>query len=185
MAWLLVTVLIAGPAWGLGVVPFSSALALHPAAGWSGNGWWTLWTPAWSHASLTHLHANLLACALMALLGTAARLPTRAALAWLLAWPFTHALLMLDPRLTAYVGASGVLHAAAAIAGVFLWRAGRRGLAGAWLLALAAKVAYELSLGLPTFVREGLDVPVSPLSHLTGAFCGLVFAGFLGAVRPK
>ncbi len=185
VAWVLVAALIAGPAWWLGPVPFSSPLALHPPAGLSGNSPSTWWTPAWAHASPDHLRANLLACAMVALLGVAAHLPARAALAWLLAWPATHLLLLLDPRLAAYVGASGVLHAAAAIVGVSLWRSGRQGAGGLWLLVLGAKVLHDLSLGLPTFVRPGLDTPVSALSHLTGTLCGLFFAGFLGATRRE
>ncbi|RZL07903.1 MAG: rhomboid family intramembrane serine protease [Rubrivivax sp.] len=184
-AWLAVALLIALPAWWLGPVTFSSSWALHPPAGLSGNPVSAWWTPAWAHATAQHLSANLWACGLMAVLGLAARLPPRAALAWLMAWPATHVLLMLDPRLAAYLGASGVLHAGAAIVGVWLWRSGRRGLAGIWLLALCVKVLYDLSLGMPTAIRPGLDTPVSTLSHLAGTLSGLFFAGFLGAPRRE
>lgn len=185
VAWLLVGAFIALPAAVVGVADFESPWALRPSAGWEGNPLASWWTPAWGHATAAHLQANLLGCALMTLLGVLARVPRSAALAWLCAWPCTHALLLLDPRLTGYLGASGVLHAAAAIVGVALWRGGQRPLAAVWLAALAAKVLHDLSQGLPVFWHPDLGLAVSPLAHATGAASGLVFAGFLGAGRPQ
>jgi hypothetical protein len=58
--------------------------------------------------------------AVVAMLGVAARLPARAAVALALAWPLTHAGLWIQPALAHYGGASGVLHAAVAIAACWL-----------------------------------------------------------------
>ena len=66
-----------------------------------------------------HLLANLLATALVAAYGWAARVPVEVALAWLVAWPFTHVALWAKPELLHYGGLSGVLHAG--VAAVTVW----------------------------------------------------------------
>src|SRR5204863_6118238 len=96
----------------------AGALLLRDAAverwNWQPARWtvepWRLVTAAWLHLSQYHLAANLAGTLLVALLGQVARLPPRAALAWLLAWPCTQALLLLRPALQHYAGLSGVLH---------------------------------------------------------------------------
>ncbi len=88
---------------------------------------WRLFTAAWVHWSAWHLGANLAGTGVVALLGLAARLPARAALALALAWPFTQAGLWVEPALAHYGGASGVLHAAVAIAACWLVAGGSAG----------------------------------------------------------
>lgn len=180
MAWLAVALALCLPALWIGVPSdlVASPWALHPAQGWSSIHPWSLWSAAWVHASQQHLQFNLLAGGLVGLLGWALRAPARAALAWALAWPATHALLMLDPQLAWYVGASGVLHAGVAVLVVALWQQSRRGRGAMVGVLLLIKVTMDVASGLPLASRAGLDVPLAPLSHLFGAFAGLAFAGF-------
>lgn len=184
LLWALVAAALALPAWCLGVVPYESPLALHPAQGWAHNPPSVWISAAWAHASPAHLHANVLGCGLMALLGWLADARGRAALAWLLAWPLAHGLLLLDPRLPAFVGASGVLHAGMAVLAVHLLLQRRKALGALVLAGLVLKVGHDLSLGLPTHPHPALGILVSPLSHLTGTLSGLFFAGILGAPKP-
>ncbi|MFO1288724.1 MAG: hypothetical protein U1F49_20800 [Rubrivivax sp.] len=88
---------------------------------------WRFVTAAWVHWHRWHLAANLAGCAVVAWLGVAARLPNAAAWAFAAAWPLTHAGLLLQPALAHYGGASGVLHAAVAVAACWLMAEGRGG----------------------------------------------------------
>ena len=88
---------------------------------------WRFVTAAWVHWHEWHLAANLAGCAMVAWLGVAARLPNAAAWALAAAWPLTHAGLLLQPALAHYGGASGVQHAAAAVAACWLMAEGRGG----------------------------------------------------------
>lgn len=143
--WVAVAGLLALPALALGWVDWPDARAgawgVDAAAPWAAEGpvlplaaqllWqrsatglhaaWQLITAAWVHGSALHLAANLAGTVVVALLGmTLLREPPaarQAALAWLLAWPLTHAGLWLDERLLFYAGASGVLHAGVAVLG--------------------------------------------------------------------
>jgi len=185
LAWAAVAAALALPAGLIGVVSFDSMLAMHPAQGWAHNPP-TCWvSAAWAHASPPHLQANLLGCGLLAVLGWLSDVRGRAALAWLLAWPLTNGLLLLDPRLPAFMGASGVLHAGMAVLAVHLLRQRRKALGAAVLAGLFIKVGVDLSHGLPTYPHPTLGIHVSPLSHLTGTLAGLFFAGILGAARPQ
>ena len=180
LAWAAVALAVVVPAACVGVVrqPMLSWLTLWPAHGWAKFRWWMLWSPAWAHASALHLQFNLLAGVLVGLLGWGLRAPPWAALGWLLAWPLTHALLMLDPRLLWYVGASGMLHAGVAVLVIVLWDQHRRAMATTVAAILTAKVLLDVLSGLPVASRAGLDIPVAPISHLFGASAGLVIAGF-------
>jgi rhomboid family GlyGly-CTERM serine protease len=179
LAWLLVALALIGPALILGVPadPATSPWALSPSQGWRGLHPWSLLSPAWVHATARHELFNLLGAGLLGALGWALRAPPRAALAWLVAWPLTHALLMMDPRLGWYVGASGVLHAGLAVLIVHLWRR-QRGLAATLAALLLGKVLLDVASGLPLADRAGLDVPMVPLAHLFGVLAGFVAAGF-------
>ncbi len=180
LAWLIVALAVCLPALLVGVSadPFESTWALHPSQGWSSLHPWSLWSAAWVHASPRHAQFNLLAGGLVGWLGWTLRAPAWAAVAWMLAWPATHALLMLDPRLGWYVGASGVLHAGVAVLAVVLWQQSRRWAAVILGALLLLKVGLDVAAGLPLASRAGLDVPMAPLSHLSGVLAGLVFAGF-------
>lgn len=144
---------------------------------------WTAWSAAWLHLNDRHLAVNLAGLALVAALGPMARLGPSAAIAWLAAWPLTQAALLLRPDLVRYVGLSGVLHAALAIAGMVLVlrrnRGQRHGAAlralGALLIAgLVAKVVLEAPLDAVTRFAPALDMPVAPVAHLCGLVVGLV-----------
>ncbi len=138
---------------------------------------WRIWSAAFAHLSPLHLQANLLGCAAVAAFGVAARLPRHAAWAWLVAWPLTHASLMLQPQLSHYSGLSGVLHAGVAIGALHLvWCArGRRQAIGWGVLAgLALKLMLEAPWTGPTQAAPGWDIPIAPLGHVSGAVSGLV-----------
>lgn len=193
-AWLLVGLAILGPILGVGWLPMDhpeqwspsgAALILRPPQGWQQPPW-VWWSAAWVHGSAQHWLFNALGVLLISGVGAWLRMPTSLAVAWALSWPLGHACLLLDPRLTFYMGASGVLHAGVAVLGVGIWQTGQRRLAGALLLALTLKVGHEAWLGWPagaTLVRGGADVPVAWLAHVSGVLSGLFIAGIHGASR--
>lgn len=141
---------------------------------------WRAWSAAWVHYSALHLAANLAGCALVGALGVAARVPPRAALAWLAAWPATQFGLLAVPALAHYGGLSGVLHAGVAVAAVQLLRAGarrQRGLGLAILAGLALKVVLEAPLAGPLAHPPGWDIATAPAAHASGLAAGLLAAG--------
>jgi hypothetical protein len=109
-----------------------------PGSGWAGAlEWrpgmgasqpWRGWSAAWVHWSAAHLAANVLGAGVLGFVGWRARMPRSAALAWLVAWPLTHALMDLPAATTVartlqhYGGLSGVLHAGAIVLGLALLR---------------------------------------------------------------
>lgn len=184
---------------GLGWLRLAGAFALAAALAW----WlpaplldwqpalalqqpWRAFTAAFVHWSAMHLAANLAGCVVVAALGLAARLPARATLAWLAAWPLTQAGLALQPALAHYGGLSGVLHAGVAVAGLWLLvtDAGPRRRIGAALLAgLALKLLLEEPWGPPLRVGGGWDIATAPLAHASGALAGLLCAAL--ALLPR
>jgi hypothetical protein len=194
LAWGLVCLSILVPSALLGWAPLNEPglwpqawqhLALRPVAGWH-QAPWVLWTTAWLHGSGRHLAFNLVGLSLLALMGWRNQLGTAWAFMLFLAWPLTHLALLLDPRLTHYMGASGVLHA-----GLVLWLFAARGAIGmrvfvAVLLAVLAKVAWEAASSLgggPTVFRPGADLPLAPWAHVSGVTAALLLAGIHGAQR--
>lgn len=140
---------------------------------------WRAWTAAFVHWTPWHLTANAIGCAVVAAFGWAARVPPRAALAWLAAWPLTHVALALQPALVSYGGLSGVLHAGVAIAAWHLLRQGPgrvRVFGGLVLAGLALKIVLEAPWRAPTQAVPGWDFPVAPLAHASGALAGLLCA---------
>lgn len=140
---------------------------------------WRLVTAAWVHLSALHLGANLLGTALVAALGWAAGCGRRAASAWLLAWPLTHAGLLAQPALTAYGGLSGLLHAGVAVAAWQLLRGDhgqRRRLGVALAAGLVIKVLLEAPWQGPLRHAAGWDIAIAPLAHATGAIAGALCA---------
>jgi hypothetical protein len=136
-AWLAVAALlclgalaVAGlAAAGGGLAPgsaWSDALEWRPGAGPAQP--WRWWSAAWVHWSAPHLAVNLLGAAVVGFVGWRARMPRSAALAWLIAWPLTQALMDLPaPTIVArtllhYGGLSGVLHAGVIVLGLTLLR---------------------------------------------------------------
>lgn len=149
---------------------------------------WRWWTAAFVHWSPLHLGANLAGLALVAALGWQAGLPRRAAWAWALAWPLTHAALLLQPALAHYGGLSGVLHAGVAVAAIGLLqlpsrRARRVGVAV--LVGLAAKIVLERPWAGTLSHPAGWDIAVAPMAHAGGTLAGLVCGVWLLGPRIR
>lgn len=144
---------------------------------------WRAWTAAWVHYSSAHLALNMAGAVLVAMLGAFARVPARAAAAWALAWPLTHAALLLRPGLAHYGGLSGVLHAGVAVVAVALLGAGARRVGGALLLGLLAKVASEAPWAAALPYSDALGIRVVPFSHAAGLVAGVLCALLLAAWR--
>lgn len=147
---------------------------------------WRCVSAAFVHWSARHLAANLAGTVVVAALGAAAGLGRRAALAWLVAWPATHAALALQPALAHYGGLSGVLHSGVAIAGLDLVRrarGARRMVGGAILAGLALKLGVEAPWGAPLVRPPDWDIAIAPFAHFTGAVAGLVCAWLLLPAR--
>jgi rhomboid family GlyGly-CTERM serine protease len=138
---------------------------------------WRAFTAAFVHWSSQHLHANLLAAAVVGAYGWAAQLPRQQALAWLCAWPLSHLMLLVRPELAHYGGLSGMLHGGVAITCLFLlWRArgGRRVVGALVSLGLVIKLAGESPWGPALQLSQEWDIAVVPLAHATGALAGLL-----------
>ena len=164
------------------------ALRWQPELAWPQP--WRLISAAFVHLSALHLMANLLGTALVAALGWAAGCDRRAALAWALAWPLTHAGLLLQPALASYGGLSGVLHAAVAVVAWRLLRGsqGRQRSIGALLAAgLLLKLLLEAPWLGPLRQPAGWDIAIAPLAHSSGALAGWLCAWVcgVGAVRAS
>jgi rhomboid family GlyGly-CTERM serine protease len=184
-SWLALTALLAAAATALWFVP-RELLAWQPERALDQP--WRLWSAAFVHWTPWHLVANLIGCAVVAAFGVAARVPVRCTLAWLVAWPLSHAALALQPALTSYGGLSGVLHAGVAIAAWQLLRhdSGRRRQIGAAVMAgLLIKLLLERPWGAPTQTVAGWDFAVAPLAHTSGAIAGIVCAALADAVSRR
>lgn len=176
LSWIAVALLIAVPAGLVGILPLQGVPMLVRAAPPGPESVLALWSAAWVHLGEAHLRLNLLACGALAVCGGLAGVTPRASLAWLLSWPLTHALLLLEPRLQWYAGASGVLHAGVAVLAVALFLGGRRA-GGALLMGvLVVKLARDLSQGYPVALQAASAMPVATVSHLAGAAAGLLCA---------
>ena len=140
---------------------------------------WRAFTAAFVHWSPQHLGLNLGAAAVVAAFGHASRVPARAALAWLLAWPLTHLGLLLEPSLRHYGGLSGVLHAGVAIAvmhGMRNEQGRRRRIAAMVFVGMVVKLLLEAPWGPPARLVSGWDIAVAPVAHTTGAIAGIALA---------
>ena len=161
------------------------------SAGWlpgrAGHEPWRAFSAVFVHLSDGHLAANLLGCVLVGAFGQfgARAVPGQAAaardwtLAWLAAWPLTHALLLAEARLGGYAGLSGVLHAGVAVAALGLATQGHgraRAVGAAVLAGLLAKVALEEPWRAPVQALAQWDVPVAVAAHASGTLAGLACA---------
>jgi membrane associated rhomboid family serine protease len=171
---------------------------------------WRLVTAAWVHWSELHLAANLAGTAVVAALGWAARLPAGAALALALAWPLTQAGLWVQPALAHYGGASGVLHAAVAIAAGWLMagvgasrttpaRAAPRAhqasethqtrrarlIGAAIATGLVLKVLSEEPWSGPIAAARTWDIAVAPIAHASGTLAGAAVVLVVLLLRPR
>lgn len=181
-AWLLVAMALAVGSMVAWIQPPSVQAAMEWRPELAQREPWRAVTAAWLHWSPQHLIANLAGCAVVGLMGVAARLRPREAIAWLLAWPLTQVGLLIEPSLERFGGASGVLHAGVAVAaiGMLSQRAshGRERVIGLVVgLGLIAKVAAERPLsGPPLRHWDGWNIAIAPLAHLTGLIAGVVLA---------
>lgn len=140
---------------------------------------WRWWSAALAHFTPMHLGLNLLATALVAAYGWAARVPAVVALAWVASWPFTHLALLAKPELAHYGGLSGVLHGGVAATTVWLVLrgAGAQRVVG-WMMALGqcAKLLLEQPWGAALHPPGEVDVAVAPLAHASGSIAGALLA---------
>lgn len=137
---------------------------------------WRAISAAFVHWTPVHLGVNLAGCGVIGLLGHRGALGRREAAAGLIALPLTQLGLLLRPDLLHYGGLSGELHALVVIAALALLpRPGRERLVGlALLLGLGAKLALEHPFGPALRSAPGLDFPVAPFAHTSGAMAGLL-----------
>lgn len=181
-AWLLVAMALAIGSMVAWIQPpqVQAAMAWRPEL--AATEPWRAVTAAWLHWSPQHLIANLAGCAVIGLLGIAARLTARDAAAWLLAWPLTQFGLLIEPSLERFGGASGVLHAGVAVAAIGMMRMrashGRERVIGLLIgIGLAVKVAAERPLSGPALRHwDGWNIAIAPLAHLTGLIAGVATA---------
>jgi rhomboid family GlyGly-CTERM serine protease len=156
------------------------AIDWQPALAWQQP--WRWWSAAFVHYSPSHLAGNLLATALVGAYGWAAQLPSRAAVAWLAAWPLMHLALLGQPELQHYGGLSGLMHAGVAVANVHLVWGGNRAqrlIGGLGSALLVAKVVGETPWRSAIQHSPDWDIPIAPVAHLSGLVAGLV-CGVLG-----
>ena len=169
----------------------SAALALSAAAAWwldrSRIDWqpalawsepWRWWSAALVHWSVMHFWANLLATALVAAYGWAARVPARVAWAWIVSWPFTQLALLAKPELLHYGGLSGLLHGGVAAVTVWLVLRGQgaqRTVGWMMLIGQVVKLLVEEPWGAALHAPSELDVAVAPLAHASGSMAGALF----------
>jgi rhomboid family GlyGly-CTERM serine protease len=136
---------------------------------------WRWWTAALVHWTPMHLGANLLATALVAAYGWAARVPAVVALAWVTSWPLTQLGLLAKPALLHYGGLSGVLHAGVAATSLWLVLRGQgtqRTVGLLMLIGQCVKLLLEEPWGAAIQPPTELDVAVAPLAHATGSLAG-------------
>jgi len=170
-AWLLLSAALAAGAVAGSSLPVDS-LAWQRQVPWDAQ---RLWTAALTHWSGTHLWLNLGALVLVALLGHCARLPPRAALAWLVAIPGTHALLWWAGEISVYAGMSGVIHAGVTVVAAFLLR--MQGALRVVGIGLAAGLTLKVALEAPWLaaLQESPEwgFRVATAAHATGVLSGL------------
>ena len=162
----------------------ATAIDWQPALAWAQP--WRAWTAAWVHYSPLHLLANVAGGLLVAAFGAAARVPRRAALAWLMAWPLTQVGLAWRPDLLHYGGLSGVLHAGVAVVATHLVvdaRRLRRWIGVAVLAGIGAKLWLEAPLGPALREPAGWDIAVAPFAHLSGFVAGAASFLLLAVAR--
>ncbi|HSV54660.1 MAG TPA: rhombosortase [Burkholderiaceae bacterium] len=166
--------------------PSYAAAQLPSRLSWDAARWpqrpWTLWTASLVHLSGSHLVANLLALAALAVLGAALHAQRSAALALFIAWPLGTASLMLWPGVAHYRGLSGLIHAAV----LALW-------AHTAINSIAKPVSFVLlaGIGLKLMMEHAWSQPMAfdpdwgfnvvYAAHLggaaAGAVCGLLCCG--------
>jgi rhomboid family GlyGly-CTERM serine protease len=184
-AWLAVCILLAAGSLVAWLAP-AAWLDWQPAL--AAREPWRALSAAWVHWSAWHLGTNLAGLGVVAALGFVARLPAGAAAAWAAAWPLTHLGLLVQPALAHYGGASGVLHAAVAVAAIWI-AAEERGRARAIGIAIAAglvaKILLEEPWAGPLVHPRGADIAVAPIAHASGALAGALCVALVLGWRAR
>jgi rhomboid family GlyGly-CTERM serine protease len=147
---------------------------------------WRAASAAFVHWSGAHLLANLAGLAVVAAFGVVAAVTPRCTLAWALAWPLTHAALLLQPGLAHYGGLSGVLHAGVAVAALHVVRRRRgwpRAIGAAIIGGLVLKIVLEAPWASTLVHPRGWNIAVAPLAHAAGAFTGALLHTLLNPRR--
>lgn len=176
LLWLAGSVLLAGGALAVWWAP-TVWLDWQPALAFTQP--WRWWTAAFVHWSPSHLAANVGAALMVGVFGFAGRVPVAGVGAWLVAWPLTHGLLLVQPALAHYGGLSGVLHAGVAVAVLYLMVCGQgrqRTVAALVFAGLLVKLGLEAPWGPPLRHGAGWDIATAPIGHATGALAGLLCA---------
>jgi hypothetical protein len=89
-------------------------------------------------------------------------------------------ILLIDPKIGAYGGLSGLVCAEVAVLSVWLWRTNQPTLSVLVSLALALKLGAELLTGQAAFTHFEVGAVHSvPLAHQLGTMLGLMWAVFL------
>ena len=149
----------------------SGALAWHSGA-WQARPW-SLWSAALAHLSGMHLVGNLLALAVLAVLGSYLQADRAAALAVLIAWPLGTLALAWWPQIAWYGGLSGLLCAMLAVLWVHAALApATRAVSWALLVLLALKLGSEQAWTRPIGYDPNWGFNVVYAAHLTGAASG-------------
>ncbi len=151
---------------------------------------WTLWSAPFVHLSAAHALGNVGALVLLAALGWALRAPAWAALAALLAWPMSTAMLLAWPSVQWVAGLSGLVHALWAVllaCSLAASMAGQGDRPNQWVLAalslgLLAKLAIEAAWAEPLVTRAAWSFKVATAAHLGGAVAGLAAGGLMAAL---
>jgi rhomboid family GlyGly-CTERM serine protease len=174
--WLLLILVLLGAVLGLG--DSVGALLRYDRSAIAGGGWWRLLTAHSVHLDAHHLILNELGLILVwSLFAQDYHVDEWCAIVLGGALAISCGLWWLSPRVTWYVGASGVLHSVMAAGAVKHWvdRAWDR-----WILlvGLCVKLSWEQWSGhaAPLVVVD---------AHLYGALWGFAFAIILRCARPR
>lgn len=158
----------------------SAALAWH-AATWPQEPW-VLWTASLVHLSGAHLLVNLVALAVLAVLGSLVDAGRIAVLALVLAWPLATLLLLYWPQIGGYSGMSGLLNAMAAVLWVHTLFHAAKPVSFIIFAALAIKLLGEHAWSQPIAFDPNWGFNVVYAAHLAGALAGAACGLVLGAV---
>lgn len=165
--------------WTVGALSAPVAAWLETELVWRATDWpsrpWTLWTASLVEHSWMHLSVNLIALAALAVFGAFWRLPRTAALALLLAWPLSNALLLVWPEVDRYHGVSDLNHALALVCWSFI-AINRE--AKPWSFVLFALIGLKLlaehAWSRPVELEPDSGHAVVYAANLAGALAGLV-----------
>jgi hypothetical protein len=185
-AWFAVCALIAGGS--LVAAAFSGGQQLQLMA-WDPVHWmarpWTLWTAAWVSLPDGSLGANLLAFAILSVLGAALGAGRAAAIALLAAWPAGTLALLLWPQAIHYAGLGEPVHAAAMVlAACLAGRSSLKPLAPLAVAAMALKLIAERAWAQPVAFDPSWGSNVVYAAHLTGAAAGAL-CGWLARIWQR